>query len=101
TVSIDLNTKLDVYRRNGVVEYLVWRVVDRAIDWFVLRQSRYDRLALSADGIYRSEVFPGLWLDPAALTRFDLSTVLQILQRGLESPEHETFVAKLRSSKPA
>ncbi len=30
SVSYDLNTKLEVYRRNGVREYLVWRVRDRA-----------------------------------------------------------------------
>jgi len=28
SVSFDLNTKLHVYRRNGVQEYLVWRVLD-------------------------------------------------------------------------
>lgn len=31
-VSFDLNTKLHVYRRNGVREYVVWRVIDQAID---------------------------------------------------------------------
>lgn len=36
SVSIDLGKKLRVYRRNGVAEYLVWRVSDEAIDWFVL-----------------------------------------------------------------
>jgi Uma2 family endonuclease len=33
SVSFDLHTKLNVYRRSGVREYLVWRVVDRALDW--------------------------------------------------------------------
>jgi len=70
-------------------------VLDEAIDWFVLRQSQYQRLPLSPDGYYRSEVFPGLWLDPAALTRFDLATVLQVLQEGLASPEHAAFAARL------
>jgi hypothetical protein len=83
TVSIDLGPKLNVYRRNGVQEYVVWRVQDQVIDWFVLRGSQYERLPLGADGVYRSEVFPGLWLDPAALIRGDLATVLQVLQRGI------------------
>lgn len=102
SVSIDLNTKLRVYRRNGVREYLVWRVQDQAIDWFVLRQGDYERLSLNAAGHYQSEVLPGLWLDPAALTRFDLAAVLQVLQQGLASPEHAAFVAKLQQArKPA
>src|SRR5207249_7770324 len=71
TVSIDLGPKLVVYRRNGVGEYLVWRALDRAIDWFVLRGSQYDRLPLDAAGVCRSEVFPGLWLDVAALLAGD------------------------------
>ena len=45
---------------NGVREYVVWRVLDKAIDWFVLRHSQYEPLLLSADGLYRSQVFPGL-----------------------------------------
>jgi hypothetical protein len=82
----------------GVVkEYLVWRVRDQAIDWFVLRQGQYRPLPL-ADGLYRSEVFPGLWLDPAALTRFDLATVLQVLQRGAASAEHAAFVTRLQQA---
>ena len=39
------------------------RVLDHAVDWFVLRETEYQRLAPDAAGIYRSEVFPGLWLD--------------------------------------
>lgn len=100
SVSIDLNTKLRVYRRNNVREYIVWRVLDQAIDWFALRQSQFDRLPLGADGTYRSEIFPGLWLDPTALTRFDLSAVLQRLQLGLSDPEHAAFAARLQQASP-
>src|ERR1700677_3106750 len=51
----DLNTKLSVYRRNGVREYIVWRVLNREIDWFVLRDQEFVRLPLNDDGLYRSE----------------------------------------------
>jgi hypothetical protein len=98
SVSYDLGPKLQVYRRNSVREYVVWRVFDKAIDWFVLRGSQYDRLATS-DGIYRSEVFPGLWLDAAALLRGDLARVHQVLQQGLASQEHQDFVARLRRAR--
>jgi len=95
SVSYDLHAKLHVYRRNGVREYLVWRVLEQAIDWFVLRAGQYERLSMDANRLLRSEVFPGLWLDPAALVRGDLRTVLAMVQQGLGSPEHTTFVARL------
>jgi hypothetical protein len=96
SASIDLNVKLHVYRRNEVREYIVWRVLDKAIDWFVSRQGRYDRIQPSVDGLVRSEVFPGLWLDPQALVRGNLAAVLATLQKGTASPEHAAFVAKLQ-----
>jgi Uma2 family endonuclease len=95
SVSYDLHVKLHVYRRNGVREYVVWRVLEQAIDWFVLRAGEYERLPVDADGRLRSQVFAGLWLDPAALVRGDLATVLAIVQQGLGSPEHATFVTRL------
>jgi Uma2 family endonuclease len=100
SASYDLHAKLRVYRRNGVREYIVWRVLDKEIDWFVLRAGQYERLPLDAEGLYRSEVFPGLWLDPAALLRGDLATVLAIVQRGLASPEHAAFATRLHPSSP-
>jgi Uma2 family endonuclease len=95
SVSYDLGVKLKVYRRKGVREYLVWRVLDRQIDWLVLREGCFDPLVAGADGILRSTVFPGLWLDPAALLKGDLATVLAVLQRGMQGPEHADFVARL------
>jgi Uma2 family endonuclease len=96
SVSYDLHAKLPVYRRNGVREYVVWRVLEQAIDWFVLRVGQYERLLVDANGLLRSEVFPGLWLDAAALVRGELATVLGIVQQGLGSPEHAAFVARLQ-----
>ena len=98
SVSIDLTAKLHVYRRNGVHEYLVWRVLDRTVDWFVLRAGQYERLAPDAEGLVRSETFPGLWLDVAALLRGDVAGVLAAVQRGLASLEHNAFVARLHPS---
>src|SRR5947209_2757292 len=66
SVSIALNTKLRAYQRNNVREYIVWRVLDQAVDWFILGGSQYDPLPLTA-GVFQSEVFPGLCLDPTAL----------------------------------
>jgi hypothetical protein len=96
TVSMDRNSKMRVYRRNNIREYIIWRVEDRAVDWFVLRDGQYEPLQRTADGLLCSEQFPGLWLDPDALLAFDLARVLQVVQRGLSGPEHAAFVATLQ-----
>jgi hypothetical protein len=96
SVSIDLNVKLRAYERNGVQEYVVWRVLEQAIDWFVLRNGQFERLAPDSAGILKSEVFPGLWLDAPAMLRGDLATVLAVLQQGIADPAHAAFVAKLQ-----
>ena len=95
SASYDLHSKLPTYRRNGVKEYIVWRVRDRQIDWFLLNRRRSVLLALDGDGLYRSRIFPGLWLDPKALIRGRLTTVSAALLRGLDSPEHAEFVWRL------
>jgi Uma2 family endonuclease len=98
SASYDLHDKFRAYQRNGVREYLVWRVWDSAIDWFWLREGRFERLPLSEEGLCRSKVFPGLWLYLPALIRDDLAQVLAVLQQGIASPEHAAFVATLRAA---
>jgi Uma2 family endonuclease len=98
SVSIDLGPKKTAYRRNGVKEYIVWRVLDDEIDWFILRESGYEQLPADAAGIVKSETFPGLWLDRPAMLRRDLAAVLRVLQQGLASPEHAGFVASLQAA---
>jgi Uma2 family endonuclease len=99
SVSYDLGKKLNVYRRCGVREYIVWRVLDRQVDWFVNRDGRFEPLSPSPDGILRSTEFPGLWLDPAALVQGEKVRVKQVLELGLNSAEHAEFVARLAQSR--
>jgi hypothetical protein len=61
----------------------------------VLRNGQFEELAPGGDGILRSEVFPGLWLDPAALLQRDSTRIREVLQQGLATPEHAAFVARL------
>ncbi|VXD11709.1 conserved hypothetical protein [Planktothrix serta PCC 8927] len=95
TVSIDVNQKLKVYRRNQVQEYLVWRVLDSEFDWFRLNEGEYIKLEPDSNGIIYSQVFPGLWLDKAALLAGNLAKVLEVLQQGLASQTHQDFVQQL------
>jgi len=97
TVSIDLGTKKMAYQRNGVQEYLVWRVLDGEIDWFYLQDGQYLDLLADTDGITRSLVFPGLWLDRTALINGEMRQVMAILQLGIASEEHDRFVTQLNS----
>jgi Uma2 family endonuclease len=95
SVSYDLHAKMQTYRRHRVQEYVVWRVLDRAIDWFVLRGGAFLPLPPSSDGYFKSEVFPGLWLDPEALIADDMTKVCYVLQLGIATPEHQEFVERL------
>jgi Uma2 family endonuclease len=95
TVSMDLNQKLGAYRRNGVREYLVWRVDDAAIDFFVLRQGKYEPLPADPAGIVRSDLFSGLSLDVRAMLSGDLPKALAAIDRGAASAEHAAFVRRL------
>jgi Uma2 family endonuclease len=101
SVSYDMNVKKNVYRRNGVLEYVVWRVQQQAVDWFVLREGQYEPLPLDSAGIYHSEVFPGLRLDAAALVRGDMMRVVQVQQEGFVSPEYAAFAAQLQAAHSA
>jgi Uma2 family endonuclease len=96
SVAIDLGDKRQAYERNGIQEYLVWRVFERQIDWFSLDAGNYVKLPIEADGTIRSRVFPGLWLAVAALLAGDLATVLAGVNQGLATIEHGTFVEKLQ-----
>lgn len=95
SASYDLHEKLRVYRRNGVQEYVIWRVYNCELDWLQLRDGEYVQLEPNAEGIICSEVFPGLRLDKFALLGGDLARVLEVLQQGLAAVEHQSFVESL------
>jgi Uma2 family endonuclease len=77
SVSRDLHSKKEAYRQNGVPEYIVWRVRDRAIDWFRLEADQYVPLSPDSDGIVSSLIFPGLRLNVRAMVEGDLATVMR------------------------
>ncbi len=91
----DLGAKKQDYERAGVAEYVVVELDPDEIHWFIRRGDRFDDLEPGPDGIYRSEVFPGLWLDPRALFSDDLQRVDEVMALGVATPEHAAFVARL------
>lgn len=95
SASIDLYDKKIVYRRNGVREYIVWKILENQLDWFSLQNDEYVSIQADADGIIRSSVFPGLWLSVTNLLAGNMIQVLTVLQSGLNSPEHQPFIQSL------
>lgn len=95
TASYDLHQKYDLYEAAGIPEYLAVVVFEQEIRWHVLVDGRYQLLSPDADRLHRSRIFPGLWLDGQALLAGNLRQVLERLQEGLRSAEHERFVAEL------
>jgi Uncharacterized protein conserved in cyanobacteria len=92
SASIDAHQKLKIYRRNNVQEYLIWRVYEQQLDWFRLREGEYIKLLADSEGIIKSEIFPGLWLDEQSLLTGNLAQVLTILQQGIATVDHQNFI---------
>lgn len=95
SAAYDLHQKLELYQAAKIPEYLAVLVYEREIRWHVLEKGVYQIMPSDHDGIHRSRIFPGLWLDGAALLAGDTVRVLAKLDEGLKSPEHVAFVEKL------
>jgi Uma2 family endonuclease len=97
SAAIDLGDKKRAYRRSGVQEYIVWQVFDQKIDWFALNDGDYISLIPDEKGVICSVVFPGLWLDVAAMLQGNMQQVLTVLQTGISSLQHQDFAQQLIS----
>ncbi|HVS36285.1 MAG TPA: Uma2 family endonuclease [Gemmataceae bacterium] len=95
--AIDMNQKREDYERAGVLEYIVLCVEEHQLHWFHFpsrRMIRPDR-----QGIARSRVFPGLWIDVPALLERDSPRLIAAVQQGLASPGHAAFVKRLEKAR--
>jgi Uma2 family endonuclease len=99
STSYDLHQKLEVYQEAGVQEYLAVLMREREVRWHRLTEGRFAVVPPPADGVYRSVVFPGLWLDAPALLAGDLARVLAVLNQGIASAEHQAFVEQLAAQR--
>ena len=95
SVAYDMHDKRRAYRRNGVQEYLVLLAHEQETVWFSLVEGEYQQLTADADGIIRSQLFPGLYFQSERFWRGDLAGLLQLLQQGLQSTEHADFKKRL------
>ena len=76
SASYDLHAKLNIYRRAGVREYVVWRVYEQ--------------------GVFASRVFPGLRLPAESMLAGKLAAVLAAVQQGAQTQDHADFIKKLK-----
>ncbi len=95
----DLGPKLREYERLGVLEYVVRALGPDEVIWHILHEGRLVATPPDADGLHRSRIFPGLWLDPAALLARDTRRLREAIDRGRASPAHAAFVARLAAAR--
>ena len=99
SASHDLHEKLNAYRRNGVREYVVWRVLDeggrlvRPLRGPVRTVATRAGWAVPKRGLPRALARPEL-----ALIRVDRAALARADQQGLASPEHAAFVERFRAA---
>jgi Uma2 family endonuclease len=99
---VDLGPKLRDYERAGVREYVVRAIDPDEILWFALEHGALVQQSVGVDGLYRSTVFSGLWLDPSALLSGNRHKLRSVVDLGCATPEHAAFVARLAAhSKPS
>ena len=94
SASYDLHSKYDDYESAGIDEYIVLNLHDREVHWFVLERGSFVRQTPDDDGIFRSQRFPGLWLDGAAMLDRNTRQLSTVLDRGIASTEHAQFISR-------
>ncbi len=94
--ALAMHGKRDDYQRTGVIEYLVVCMEEQEVHWFHFPSG--DTIPPNRQGVSRSRVFPGLWLDGAALLRLDSPRLMEVLQQGLASRAHAAFVKRLQAA---
>ncbi|HEY3841278.1 MAG TPA: Uma2 family endonuclease [Bryobacteraceae bacterium] len=99
TAPRDVGAKLRLYERSGVQEYLTVQPRQQQVVWRELVDGKYQEMTTDTGGWWRSHVFPGLWLNPAALWTRDLPGLAAAVQQGVATQEHREFVERLERSK--
>lgn len=97
SASYDLHDKKRAYERSGVGEYVVVLTEETRVVSFRLETGKFVEF-FATDGVIRSSVFPGLWLDANALLANDSSRLVSTLNQGLATPEHQAFVERLAAA---
>ena len=55
------------------------------IHWFIRRGDQFEDMRPGRDGVYRSKVFPGLWLDSESIFAGNRDRRDEVLEQGIAS----------------
>jgi hypothetical protein len=91
---VDLGRKRKDYLAAGVQEYIVLCIEECEVHWFHFPSKR--KLKPDRNGVWKSRIFPGLWINEAALWEHDSVRLLETVRQGVAAPEHEEFARRLR-----
>jgi hypothetical protein len=94
--SLPYHKKFEQYQKANVREYIIVNLESRNFNWFTNTANGFQPIKPNADGIMKSRVLPGLWLDREATLNDNNKRVRAVLDSGLASPEHAKFVTKLQ-----
>ena len=92
SAAYDLHSKLNVYRRNGVQEYLVLLAYEREMRFFRLKDGEFVLVEADETGVMKSQILPGFWFRSDWFWEGRLAELLQLVQEGIASQEHQEFV---------
>lgn len=95
--SLEVSKKRERYELAGVAEYFVFVIETGEVRWHDFAQG--GAIAPGRDGIGRSNVLPGLWIDIPALRHRDTARLTVAVEKGLASGEHARFVRRLRAAR--
>ena len=95
TLKKDLGPKRLDFERAGVLEYVNLGLNPPAVRWHVRVDGQLVAIEPDPDGLYRSKVFPGLWLDPVALLQGNTRRLREVVELGLATEDHAGFVDRL------
>lgn len=87
---------MDDFVRFGVREYVVYDAKAKVTHWFKLPTR--EKLIADRAGVFKSDVFPGLWLDSKALARGDSASLIAAVEKGTKSAAHRRFVERLKAA---
>jgi Uma2 family endonuclease len=99
STDVDFGPKRKLYESAGVREYITIETFRERLIWRVLEDGVYASQLSSEDGILRSQIFPGLWLDVAAFWANDGAKMLAALNSGIAAEEHQRFVERLAGAR--
>jgi Uma2 family endonuclease len=98
SIERDSGPRFEMYRSFGAQEYILWAVDEQRIYWYRLRGDVYELLPMDEEGVIRSEVFPGLWLNARAMLEQRGADVYATLHSGMATEEYRHFKASLRTT---